>query len=151
MSQAEVEQLSRELTEAKLSEMVAGISIRSEDQPVKVVPFSDHPPKLAEGYFTQQKYIWLKTPKEMERILGVYGKFRNGALILQFQSPLRPDDYENKAYSYLPDGKEYQPKPNEKTYLPAKEPAPQWRLKHPLPADCVARLSPGQRFQKGQH
>jgi hypothetical protein len=151
MSPAEVEQLTRELTEAKLSEMAAGISTRSGDQPVKVVPFSDQPPKIAQGYFTQQKYVWLKTPEEMERILGVYGKFRNGALVLQFRSPLRSENYENKAYTYLPGGEEYKPKPDEKTFLPAKAPAPQWRLKYSVPADCIAKLGPGRRFEKAQH
>lgn len=146
MSPSEVEQLTKELTEAKLSEMVAGISNRSGDQPVKVMPLSDRPPEYATGYFTQQKSIWLKTPEEMERILGVFGKFRTGAIILQFQFPLRPEDYENKAYTYLPDGKEYKPDPNEKMYLPAKEPVPQWRLRNPVPAVLIAELKPGQRF-----
>ena len=146
MTPEEVEQLTRELTEATLAEMVAGISDRSRDQPVRVVPFSDQPPKFATGYFTQQKCIWMKTPEEMECILGVYGKFRTGAFVLQFQFPLQPEDYENKAYTYLPDGKEYQRDPKEKTYLPAKEPVPQWRLTGAVPATCIATLKPGQRF-----
>jgi len=86
MSPAEVEQLTRELTESKLSEMVAGFSGRTGDQPVKVVPPSNPLPKSAAGYFTQQKSIWLKTPEEMEGILGVFGKFRDGAIVLQFTS-----------------------------------------------------------------
>lgn len=146
MSPSEVEQLTRELTEAKLSEMVAGISSRSGDQPVKVVPLSAQPPKFATGYFTQQKSIWRKSPEEMEGVLGVFGKFRTGVFVLQFQSPLRPEDYQNKAYTYLPDGKEYKPDPNEKIYLPAKEPVAQWRLVNSVPAEVLAELKPGQRF-----
>lgn len=146
MSPAEVKLLTQELTEAKLSEMVEGISSRSGDQPVRVVPFSAQPPGFAAGYFTQQKWIWLKTPAQMEGILGVFGKFREGALVLQFKSALRSSDYENKAYTYLPNGEEYKPKPEERMYLPAIEPVPQWRLTRPVPADCIARLRPGQRF-----
>ena len=148
MSPAEVEQLTRELTESKLSEMVAGFSARTGDQPVKVVPPSNPPPKSAAGYFIQQKSIWLKTPEEMEGILGVFGKFREGAIVLQFTSRLLPGDYENKAYSYLPDGKEYKPNPKEKMYLPATEPVAQWRLVKSVPVEAIAELKPGQRFGK---
>ena len=146
MSQSEVDQLTRELTEAKLSEMAAGISSRSGEQPVKVVPLSARRPNVATGYFTLQKGVWLKTPEEMEGILGVFGKFRTGVFVLQFQHALTAHDYENKAYTYLPDGKEYKPDPKEKMYLPAKEPVPQWRLVKPVPAEVIAELKPGQRF-----
>lgn len=149
MTAAEVEQLTIEMTGAKLAEMNAGMSSRSGDQPVKVVPRVGERPKLASGYFTQQKGIWLKTPEEMEGVLGVFGKFRDtGVFVLSFQSPLKSGDYENKAYTYLPDGKEYKPDPNEKTYLPATHPVAQWRLKSPILADVVAELKPGQRFGK---
>jgi hypothetical protein len=147
MSPSEVEQLSRELTEAKLSEMINGFSTRSGEQPVKVLAFSNNrPPTFVTGYFTQQKSIWLKTPEEMEGILGVFGKFRNGAIVLQFKSPLAPHDYENKAYTYLPDGKEYKPDPKEKMYLPATQPVAQWRLVKSMPVEVIAELRPGQRF-----
>lgn len=146
MSPSEVEQLTRELTEAKLSEMVAGISARSGDQPVKVIPLSPQVPKVATGYFTQQKSIWLKTPEQMEGILGVFGKFRTGAIVLQFKFPLRPEDYENKAYTYLPNGQEYKPDPKEKMYLPAKEPVAQWRLRNSVPAEVIAEVKPNRRF-----
>jgi len=146
MSPAEVEQLTRELTESKLSEMVSGFSDRTGDQPVKVMPPTNPLPIFATGYFTQQKSIWLKTPEEMEGILGVFGKFRDGAIVLQFKSPLRPTDYENKAYSYLPGGEQYKPDPKEKMYLPAMEPVAQWRLSGSVPAEVIAELKPGQRF-----
>lgn len=146
MTPSEIEQLTRELTEAKLSEMATGISQRSGDQPVKVLPRSGQRPTLATGYFTQQKAIWLQTPEEMEAILGVYGKFRGGVFVLQFTSPLRPGDYENRAYTYLPDGKEYKPDPNEKMYRPAKAPVPQWQLVRAVRAEVIADLPPGERF-----
>jgi len=146
MTSSEIEQLTREMTEAKLAEMIAGAETRSGDQPIKVMPFSSNPPTFASGYFTQQKYIWRKTPEEMEGILGVFGKFRVGAFVLQFEFKLSATDYENKAYSYLPDGKVYVPNPNEKVYLPATAPVPQWRLKVPVPAKLLASLRPGQIF-----
>jgi hypothetical protein len=147
MTTSEMAQLANELTEAKLSEISQGFSGGSQDQPVKVVPFSASPPKFATGYFTQQKFIWGRTPGEMESVLGVFGGFRQGACILQFLSPLRAGDYENKAYTYLPDGKEYIPDRKETMYLPGKG-APQWRLKNPIPAQCIATLRPGQRLDR---
>jgi hypothetical protein len=147
MTASEMEQLASELTEGKLSEFGNSLSGRSLDQPVKVIALSGNPPNHVTGYFTQQKFIWGKTPEEMESVLGVFGGFRQGACVLQFVSPLRAGDYENKAYTYLPDGKEYVPDLNERVYLPGKG-APQWRLKAPLPAQCIATLRPGQRFDR---
>ncbi len=146
MTPSEVEQLTRELTEAKLSEMGTGISQRSGDQPVKVMPLSGETPIMIRGYFTQQKWIWLKTPEQMEAILGVYGPFRNGVFVLQFKSPLRPGDYKNRAYTYLPDGKEYKPDPHQTVYRPARAPVPQWQLIGAVQAEVIARLRPGERF-----
>jgi hypothetical protein len=146
MTSAEVKQLTKELTEAKLSEMVMGVSGRSGDQPVRVVPLLGPPPKFATGHFTRQESIWDKTPEEMEGILGVFGKFKTGAYILQFQSPLRAEDYQNKAYTHLPNGEEYKWNSNDKMYLPATVPVPQWRLVNSVPAEVIARLTPGQRF-----
>jgi hypothetical protein len=147
MTDAEVEQLARELTFAKLEQMAFGTTSRTLDQPVKVMPLTDHAPKTVAGYFTQQKYVWGKTPEEMESLLGIFGKLRYGAFVLQFDRPLVENDYENKAYSYLPDGKEYVPNPNEKTYLPGKG-VPQWRLSRAVDATCIAKVQPNQPFNK---
>jgi len=147
MTPSEVKQLRRELTEAKLHEMSSGIVEQTLDQPVRVIPFSGTPPAFASGYFTQQKFIWGKTPEEMERILGIIDKLKHGACVLQFLAPLKASDYENKAYSYLPNGKEYKPDPNEKMYVPGKG-APQWRLTRQVTAKCIAKLLPGQPFDK---
>jgi hypothetical protein len=147
MTPAEVKQLSNELTEAKLSEMSAGVSTRGLDQPVKVMPSDAKPSSTAQGYFTQQKFIWGKTPEQMEAILGIFGKLRRGAHILEFQTPLRSGDYESRAYSYLPDGKVYKPDPNEKVYLPGKG-VPQWVLTRQVQAKCIAILKPGQIFNR---
>jgi len=61
--------------------------------------------------------------------------------------PLGPKDFENRAYSYLPDGKEYEPNAKEKTYLPGKG-APQWVLKRDIRARCIAKLKPREPFSK---
>ncbi len=63
MNAAEVEQLTNELTEGKLSEMLRGFNDRSLDQPVKVVPAEGAPPASVRGYFTQEKFIWGRTPE----------------------------------------------------------------------------------------
>ena len=143
MTEAEVKQLTEEMTEAKLSQLSAGITSRNLDQPLKVLPAIGEPPKVARGYFTQQKFIWGKTPEEMEAILGILGKLRRGAYIVQFEAPLKPTDYENRAYTYLPDGKEYKPDPAETVYLPGSG-APQWTLTREVQGSCIARLHPGQ-------
>jgi hypothetical protein len=147
MSDAEMRQLAHELTEAKLAEMSAGVSTRSPDQPVKVIPMVYPSPASARGYFTQQKFIWGKTPEEMEAILGIFGKLRRGALVLEFAAPLRQGDFENRAYTYLPDGKEYKPHPNETVYAPGKG-APQWVLTREVETKCIAMLRPGRPFNK---
>jgi hypothetical protein len=81
----------------------------------------------------------------MEAVLGIYGKLSAGAFILQFTSPLRKGDYESRAYTYLPDGKPYEPDPREKVYLPGKG-APQWQLTREVQASLIATLHPGQQF-----
>jgi hypothetical protein len=148
LTAAEIHQLTLDMTAAKLLEMSRGIQDRTGDQPVKVIPRIGTPRGYASGYFTQQKYVWQKTPQEMEAILGIFTKLRDGAFILQFIQPLRSQDYENRAYSYLPNGKKYEPNRNEKVYLPAKEPAPQFELRNAVPAECIATLQPGQRFDE---
>ena len=147
MTDSEAEALARELTEAKLAEMACGTEGRTLDQPVKVMPLTSTPPVFAEGYFTQLKFIWNKTPSEMENILGIFGKLRNGACVLRFSAPLRAGDYENKAYTYLPNGTEYRPDPNERVYLPGAG-APQWRLLRPILAKCLAVVRPGDSLNK---
>jgi len=147
MTPAEVKELERELTEGKFLQMAQGAGDRTLDQPIRVEPFSAKPPAQATGYFTQQKYIWGKTPAEMERILGIFGKLSHGAVVLQFGAPLNQSDYLNKAYSYLPGGEEYKPNPKEKVFLPGNG-VPQWKLTRAVPAKCIAILRPGQSFDR---
>jgi hypothetical protein len=148
LSSEEMSALARDLTHGKLLQMINATEARTLDQPVKVVAyFEDDPNPMASGYFTQQKFIWGATPEEMERILGTLGMYWNGACVLEFLAPLQPSDYENKAYTYLPNGKKYEPDSQEKRFLPG-DGATQWRLRHPVPAKCIARLRPGQPFNK---
>jgi hypothetical protein len=147
MTAGEAEQLARELTQAKVAEMAAGSSTRSFNQPVKVVPLVDRPPAFVRGYFTQEKFVLGRTPEEMEAVLGMFGKLRRGAHVLAFVSPLKQSDFENRAYSYLPDGKEYVPDPNDRVYLPGKG-APQWVLTGGVQASCIATLALGEKFTR---
>ena len=145
LTPAEEKQLLQEWQESKLAGLRDATSARTLDQPVKVLPRLGAPPKIATGYFTQQKFIVGKTPAEMEAVLGIFGKLAPGAFILQFDRPLRENDFEAKAYTYLPDGKPWVPDPAEKVYLPGKG-APQWRLTHPVAAECIAVVAPGQAY-----
>jgi hypothetical protein len=145
LTDAEVKQLTDEMTEAKVSDLATSTSSRTYDQPVKVVPMTDQPPVVAGGYFTQEKFICGKNPQEMGQILGVFGKFSSGAHILEFVSPLKAGDFESRAYTYLPSGKPYKFKPNEKMYLPGSG-APQWELKGIVQARCIATLKPGEVY-----
>jgi hypothetical protein len=99
MTPSEVGQLGHELTQSKLLEMATGVSERTLDRPVIVVASSGREPTTASGYFTQQKYIWGKTPEQMESILVIFGKLSTGAFVLQFEAPLGPRDYESKGAS----------------------------------------------------
>ena len=146
LTPAEEKQLLEEFNEATLATFRTSASTRSWDQPVKVVPLQVPPPATVEGYFSQEKFINDKTPKEMESVLGVFGKFPDGVCVMQFIAPLRKGDFEPRAYSYLPDGKPYKPDPNERMYLPG-DGAPQWELKGEFQAKCIATRRPGQKFK----
>ena len=147
MTAAECEQLAQEMTEAKISDFSAGIFGRSHDQPIKVLPLSDQPHHMVSGYFTQEKYICGKTPEEMGRILGAFGKFSSGALIMEFVTTLNKRDFQNRAYTYLPSGKPYEQNPNEAVYLPGHG-APQWELTRHVEARCIAELRPGEAYYR---
>ena len=151
MTAAEQKLLAESLIEGKLAELAGGLKSRTSDQPVKVVPISQaQPPRTARGYFTQQKYIAGKTPLEMEAILGIFGKLRNGAHILHFVQPLAAGTFESRAYTYLPDGRPYQASPNETVYLPGKG-APQWVLTQEVWVQCIATLAPHQVYLVRKH
>ena len=68
MTDAEVKQLTDEMTEAKISDLAASTASRAYDQPVKVVPMTGQPPAVVGGYFTQEKFICEKIPRR-------WGKF----------------------------------------------------------------------------
>lgn len=146
LTEAEEKQLLEEMQEANLSELGGAIRTRSWDQPVKVVNAQGEPPKLVQGYFTQEKFINNRTPREMEAVLGIFGKLSAGAYVMQFVAPLLKGDFEAKAYSYLPDGKPYKFDPNEKSYLPGRG-ATQFRLTRLVQATCIAKVLPGQKFE----
>jgi hypothetical protein len=147
LSKAEAEQLTQEMREASLIKLGGGILSRDLEQPVKVVPAIGSPPNVVRGFFTQQKFVWNHTAEEMERILGIFGKLRRGAYVLQFEAVLKAGDFESRAYTYLPDGKEYKPDPKEAVYLPGAG-APQWVLTRAVQASCLAHLKPGERLNR---
>lgn len=102
------------------------------------------------GYCTSIKYIAGRTPDEMERILGFAPgtKLRDGAEIYRVDPLPSADQFEFRAYSYLPDGK---PQIDGKVVNPAYPPgegAPQWELSgYPQSGlKWLAAAQPGQRF-----
>ena len=145
MTDAECRQLAEEMTEAKLSDFKNSITMRSIDQPVKVLPLSDQIPRAVTGYFSLEKFICGKSPEEMGRVLGAFGKFANGAMIMEFIVPLNPTDFKNRAYTYLPNGEPYKLDEKEKVYLPGTG-APQWTLTRSVQARCLARVKPGEIY-----
>lgn len=141
-----------DLTSGKLDEMQKGSRDGSVDQPVKVIPRNGIPKPVMDGYFTQEKFIVNCGPRTLERVLGIYGKLKNGAYILAPVLPLMIGDYLNKAYSYLPDGKPFVD-PKEEVYRPGSG-APQWQLTRPLQARVIAELDPDEpygRFHRPLH
>jgi hypothetical protein len=148
LSSEEMSALARDLTHGKLLQMINATEARTLDQPVKNGGVLRRRPKSdGKRVLHSTEVHWGATPEEMERILGTLGMYWNGACVLEFLAPLQPSDYENKAYTYLPNGKKYEPDSQEKRFLPG-DGATQWRLRHPVPAKCIARLRPGQPFNK---
>ena len=117
MTADEVKQLAQDLTQAKLVEMSIGSSERSLDQPVKVIPFS---PSAAIS--SNRNSFGVRCRRKCKQYLEFFGKLRGGACVLEFARPLGPRDFETRAYSYLPDGKEYKPNPKEKCTCPGRVP-----------------------------
>ena len=146
LSDEELSRMCLDLTNEKLDEMQRGTRDGSLDQPVKVVPREGMPKATMSGYFTQEKFIVSCDPRTLERVLGIYGKLKNGAYILAPISPLMVGDYLNKAYTYVPEGKPFE-NPDERVYRPGTG-APQWQLTRPLQARVIAQLAPDEPYAR---
>jgi murein DD-endopeptidase MepM/ murein hydrolase activator NlpD len=146
LSDAEMDQLCVDLSAEKLNELQQGTLEDPIDQPVKVIPADGNPNPSMSGYFTQERFLLNHTPRNIEVVLGVLGKLKNGAYVLAPTLPLLPSDYANRAYSHLPDGKPFD-NPNEKVYRPGKG-APQWMLSRSICARVIAELDPDEKYRR---
>ena len=118
---------------------------------VNVVPRGQTPnSQRMIGYCTTLKYVAGRTPEKMETILGFKAgtKLQDGAEIYRVDPLPAANQFEFRAYTYLPsgvaqiDGRVVNP------LFPPGEGAPQWELaKYPQSAlKLLATVQPGQRF-----
>jgi murein DD-endopeptidase MepM/ murein hydrolase activator NlpD len=138
--------LAADLSEDRLHELQQGTLDDSLDQPVKVIPRDETP--LFKGYIGQEKFLMNKTPEELGEVLGIRTKLARGVYVLAPVRPLMPGDLENKAYTHLPGGQEYNKTAAEREqdeYPPGKA-APQWTMTTILAARIIAELAPKEPY-----
>ncbi|HYM04828.1 MAG TPA: hypothetical protein VET85_17885, partial [Stellaceae bacterium] len=102
------------------------------------------------GYFTEEKWVFGKTPAELERQLGMAeGDYRAGVKIWHITTLPRIDQFDIRAYTHLPDGKPYKPPTDssQKDYKPGLG-ANQYTILYPHSLDCelIIALAPGETY-----
>jgi hypothetical protein len=146
---AEIDQLTRDATEAKIQELNYAVTARTIDGPVKVISLDGRPaPSTVEGYITQERFLLGQTPEEIARVLGLRPSIdlKAGARIMAITEQLKITDFENKGYSYLPGGQPW----NSRSKYPVGKGAGQWKLTRPVSAIQVQDLKPGQPYTRGK-
>jgi hypothetical protein len=102
------------------------------------------------GYFTEEIWVFGKTPAELERQLGMpAGAYRDGVKIWHITQFPNVDEFDIRAYTHLPDGKPYRPNPDpSKTDYPPGLGANQYAILPPHALDCelIIMLAPGQTY-----
>ncbi len=107
------------------------------ERPVKVVPADAEETGYVSGFFTQEKFIKGRTPKEMERILGLEsGSLENGATIYALTETPNADQFVPAGYTHMPGGRPYE----EGGKYPVGAGAKQFELKEDVPATVVGKV-----------
>lgn len=119
-------------------------------RPVKVVP---HDPrrnplltKEITGWFGTEGAILGRTPEELERVLGFQaGYLAHGFDVFTFTRDIEATDFDLLgAYTYLPDGKEWDGKDLK---WPPGLGVPQWKLKTNVPCQFLATVPRGSVYR----
>jgi hypothetical protein len=154
-TQAEIDQLTRDATEAKVQEFNHAITKGTIDRPVKVVTLDNStPPITIKGYITQERFILNRTPEELARILGlrVAIDLKPGARIMGVAEQLKVTDFENRGYTHWVGGKPRPPESKPKAKDPNRyEPgdgAGQWELIREVKAAKILDLRPGEPYDR---
>jgi murein DD-endopeptidase MepM/ murein hydrolase activator NlpD len=136
------------MTDDVLDSMQKGNLEDSEDQPVKVIP-RDATVAFS-GYFTREKFFWGQNPKQLGELLGVRTRFSSGVYLVAPQRPLLPGEAASRAYSTLPEGREYEKQGAERDRdeFPPGTGAPQWKMMLTLPARILAEFGPNENYSR---
>lgn len=111
---------------------------------VKVVAAEGAHATTITGYVTCARAVINKTPKEIEKTLGLHeGTLRHGAAILiPAVVPSSTEDFEYRLTALLPGGKTYKGG----SYFPPGLGAHQWELKKPLPVAFAVYVEAGEKL-----
>lgn len=146
--------------------------------PVKVMPLArlmeivkrngGRPLRGVGGYFTEFRYVRLRTPEKLEATLGfARGYLASGVSLWKFDALPSPSDFELRGYSQCPGGNPFdgivvrfegaeRPQYLAKNGAPAAFPpglgVPQWELRSgfQIAATEICRLAPGQTISNSR-
>lgn len=124
------------------------------NQIVKVVPAGRGAAAALDGYFTLAKFLFNKTPEQIEAALGLeVGSLKNGARVYRFTRLPQSSEYEYELTAEYPDGLAYNPAWSDERYPPGSREIHQWRIRKgcaiPVDPRNILDLMPGQPFPPG--
>lgn len=125
-------------------------SIRGPTSIVKVLPLTANATSLG-GYITLGKYLIAKTPKEIEKVLGLPMEYlADGARIYRFQRLPLQHEYEYELTAKFPGGLHFNPAHSDFRYPPGDSAIYQWRILDnvaiPVDQSTSLEILPNQRM-----
>jgi hypothetical protein len=119
-----------------LQDHVDHFNLGGGNTPVKVMPTGVDQQQVS-GFFTQEKFILGRTPRQMEDDLGLKpGDLINGATIYEISQTPNVEQFVPAGYTHMPGGSYYQ----EGSEYPVGAGAIQFRLNEALPAKIVGKV-----------
>jgi len=126
-------------------------SLTGPNRIVKVVPLTMGPATSLGGYITVGRFLINKTPREIERDLGLNQNFLlSGARIYRFTRLPMTHEYDYELTALHPGGLAFNPAHSDPSYPPGSPVIHQWRIKPgvmiPVDGNRVLDLRPQDRF-----
>jgi len=113
------------------------------EKPVKVMPTEAKDREYVSGFFTQEKIIKGRTPKEMEYRLGLNpGDLENGATIYELAETPNAGQFVPAGYTHMPAGRFHE----EGGKYPMGPGVIQFKLKEDVPAKVVGKVNYDERW-----
>ena len=104
----------------------------------------------ARGYITEERFLFGKTPDQMERLLGLLPfQLRGGAKLYRLSHLPKKDEFECKGYTHLPGGQPFEFDLHQwqmGSLYPPGGGAPQYRLVKEVPCSLIQELISGQAY-----